>query len=172
LIRDPQSYLAAHYAAVAGWGFGLLLLAIAFAGVAAFAGLQDAMARRLLVRGNKPFVSPTVSAWWLLFNKHPGSQLYVGCVLNDGGYVAGWLHSFSNAASDIPDRDLTLTAPIYYRAPGSDDGDELPNVGAVSVSARQLSLLTVSYVKPAPADLAAPERLTTGASQVERSPAQ
>lgn len=169
LIRNPQSYLTADYAAVAGWGSGLLLLAMVLAGTAAYARWDGWIATRMLARVDKPLVSPTVSAWWLLFNKHPGARLYVGCVLNDGGYVAGWLHSFSNAASDIPDRDLTLTAPIYYRAPGRDDGNELPNVGAVSVSARQLGLLLVSYVDPAPADPAASDRQAAGAGQIERS---
>lgn len=43
---------------------------------------------------------------------------------------------------------ITLSGPIGYRAPGEHALATLPDVGAAAVSARQLVLLTVSYVLP------------------------
>jgi hypothetical protein len=92
-----------------------------------------------------------LSGWSLLFSEHPGARLHIGCLLDDGSYVAGRLRSFSRAAEDVEDRELTLTGPILYRASNGQTTSPLPDVGAAAVSARHLVLLTVSYELPDPA---------------------
>lgn len=90
------------------------------------------------------------SAWWRLFEEHPheGHRIYVGCTLEDGSYVAGWLFSHAIDYEETADRDLILSGPVVFRPAGAGDGDdvELANVGAVVVSARRIVHLFVSYI--------------------------
>ncbi|WP_158842035.1 DUF6338 family protein [Saccharothrix deserti] len=132
LVREPQRYAVEHYAQLLSWGVGLLAVAtlVAFA-----AGGR---------RGKEH--ESGVSAWTLLFTAHPDAKVFVGCVLDDGSYVAGRLLSFSRAAEDVADRELTLTGPITYRAPEKTETSVLPDVGATAISARRIVLLNVSYL--------------------------
>ena len=96
------------------------------------------------------------SAWWRLFHDNPGSRIYVGCTLDDGSYVSGFLNSYSKVGTEHADRELTLRAPITYRPPQDSDAVQLDNVGAVAISARHIMLMTVTYTTPS----AAPAALT------------
>lgn len=160
LVRNPAGYLAVRYIEVFWWSLGLLMTASALA-----AWVGSGMARRLLARMLRrlpsrfsrlrlgPEFSPHaagVSAWWLAFNNMPGTKVHLGCILNDGSFVSGWLLSYSNQAEDISDRDLTLTGPIRFRSAGSTVTTDRPGVGAVVVSARNIALLFVSYVEETP----------------------
>ncbi len=122
LVRDPTGYLAVHYVVVLWWLISLLAVATVLA-----AWVGSGMARRLLARILRPLPSrfsrfrldpdfrphaAGVSAWWLAFNNMPGTKVHLGCILNDGSFVSGWLLSYSNQAEDIIDRDLTLAGPI------------------------------------------------------------
>lgn len=153
LVRAPGAYLRTGYLAVFWWSVALLAVATGLA-VAAGSGLL----RGLLVRtGLRRLAGPVgvhdsgASAWWLLFNEHPDTDIHLGCLLDDGSFVSGWLHSFSTLSTDTADRDLTLAPPIQYRPPGTDETTEIPRLGAAAVSARRISLLLVSYVRR-PAD--------------------
>lgn len=148
LIRRPNAYAVEHYGQLALWGSGLLGLACLLALLAALVASSDKV--------NPPWgfgwLFPRGSvgaepAWWVLFEAHPEDQVYVGCVLEDGSYLGGWVNSYSPDSDETPDRELTLAGPITYR--GSDD-DEPADLGvsAVAVSARRLSYLTVTYVPP------------------------
>ena len=44
------------------------------------------------------------------------------------------------------DRELTLSAPVFFRSAGERDGGNLEGVGAVAISARRIVSLLVSYV--------------------------
>jgi hypothetical protein len=149
LVRAPAAYLRTGYRPVFWWG--VILLAVA-TGLAVAAG--SGWLRRQVVRGRlRRLAGPgeahdsAVSAWWLLFNEHPDADVHVGCLLDDGSYVSGWLHSFSTVAADSSDRDLTLAPPIEFRPAGSQHLQEIPRLGAAAVSARQISVLLVSYVR-------------------------
>ncbi|GHF40411.1 hypothetical protein FHX82_004822 [Amycolatopsis bartoniae] len=135
LIRDPGHYVPDHLTSLTLWGGALLLIAAALAFAAA--GVR---------RGREH--EAHVSGWTRLFSEHPGARIYVGCLLEDGTYVTGRLRTYSRSAEDGQDRDLTLTGPISYRAPGESSLAVLPDVGAAAVSARRLSLLTVTYQAP------------------------
>ncbi len=137
LVREGRDYFDANYASIAWWAVGLLALACAFAFVLGrwppkFAPI---FANDIAFR----------SAWWDLFEQYPDSTVYVGCELNDGSYLGGELFTYNSDEDETVDRELALSAPIVYQAPG-DDPVELEDVGAVSVSARQIKFMTVTYL--------------------------
>ena len=72
--------------------------------------------------------------------------MYVGCTLSDGSYVSGLLRSWSKLADDTPDRDLVINGDIFFRPGGAEEGVVLPDVGGAVLSARNIQLLTVSYL--------------------------
>lgn len=150
LIADSAGYARGHYVELFWWGAGLLAVATALAAVAA-GPLPREVARKvpgLRERVPQREHEAYMSAWTLLFNEHRGARIHLGCLLSDGSYLTGRLFSYSRAAEDVEDRELTLCAPIGYRAPGETTLTNLPDVGTAAVSARQLVLLTVSYVAP------------------------
>lgn len=156
LVRDTSSYARGHYAQLAWWGLGLLVLACLLATALASTDLTTSLMRFLRrVAGVRWLVAPSrsvrfQSAWWRVFQEHPpqGHRVYVGCALEDGSYMAGWLFSHAVDYDETADRDLILSAPVFFRPPGAEDGNgmELENVGAAVVSARRIIGLFVSYV--------------------------
>lgn len=152
LVRDPNGFVQEHYAQLALWGTGLLAVACALAIVSARAA-DDTWLSRLLNRVgfNPRGRSRQEPAWWVLFENPPeGSIVHAGCTLEDGTYFGGWVNSYSPDSDETADREMTLSAPIQFRAPGADsEVEELP-ISAVSISARRLSYLTVTYVEQDP----------------------
>jgi hypothetical protein len=160
LVREPAEYLRAAYLSVTWWAVGLLAVAVFLAWST---GLG--WTRRLLsfLPGVGSAVSPhesATSAWWLLFQDSPGRRVHVGCALDDGTYVSGWLASYNTSITETGDRDLTLAAPIRYRAKGAAEAVELADTSALIVSARNVVMVFVSYQSdgraPGPAAPAAP----------------
>jgi len=160
LIRDPGGYLRGtgtepgHYALVALWGAALLAFSVALAYLAALPAMRKFL-------GPYPH-SSMISAWWLMLDTWQGNrEVQLGCVLDDGSYVEGMLGSFSTVADDRPERDLVISAPIRYRAPGEDEPNLYDNWALVSVSASRIVTLFVRYAdkpdaaaaNPASADL-------------------
>ena len=149
LIRTPGSYLRIAYLPMFWWATGLLATAVVGAAVTGAGRLRRLVSRGPLDRfaGRDEAHESGVSGWWLLFNEHPDTDVHVGCLLTDGSYLCGWLHSFSNLEADSPDRDLTLAPPIEFRPTGSQQAQEIPGLGAATVAARQIAALFVSYVR-------------------------
>jgi hypothetical protein len=169
LIRHPSSYVSQHYAVLAWWSLAALAVAVALASVSASATARRGLAKIPLIRNVVPTMHPSsVSGWWLLFTEHPDARMHVGCTLDDGSYVAGWLNSYSNVADDSADRDLLLAGPIRYRVSGGEEEKILRNVGAISVSARHIILLTVSYLDEANAARADQRDMTSTAPTSSR----
>jgi hypothetical protein len=144
-LRDPGGYAAVHYVRLTLLIVVLLGIATVGAAVAAAKPVRR-VAGALRGRPAAGEHQAYLSAWWLLFTANPGSRVHVGCLLDDGSYVAGMLRSFNQAGDDVQDRELTLTGPVAYRAPGASQAAELPGVGTAAVSARRLQLIMVSYV--------------------------
>lgn len=147
LVREPAVYLRESYSLVWIWSVALLAVAVVMAALIG-SGLMRGILSRLPGVGVRPAVTPHesgVSAWWLLFQEKPGRRIHVGCNLDDGSYVSGWLAAFSTTVDDTGDRDLTLAAPLRYRPKGVAVTEELTNTSAVVVSARKITLLHVSY---------------------------
>ncbi|MFD4673619.1 DUF6338 family protein [Lentzea sp. NPDC058450] len=146
-VLTPSAYLAAHPARVLGWAAAVLLVAIVTGYLVAGRRVQ-ALVRRAARRATSR--EPHASAWWLLFEEHPPQfPVHVGCYLTDGAYLSGRLHSYSRVGKESGDRELTLRDKITYREPGEGASTELlRNVGAVSISARSIQFLTVTYLAP------------------------
>ncbi|NUT52419.1 MAG: hypothetical protein HOV94_34775 [Saccharothrix sp.] len=160
LVREPGEYLRSAYLSVAWWAVGLLAVAVFLAWAA---GLGWARRLLALLPGVGPGVSAhesATSAWWLLFQDSPGRRVHLGCALDDGTYVSGWLASYNTSINETGDRDLTLAAPIRHRAKGATEAVELPGTSALVVSARNVVMLFISYQSdgraPGPAEPAAP----------------
>ncbi|MFF0446712.1 DUF6338 family protein [Streptomyces sp. NPDC004609] len=152
LFDRPGDYVTAHFTAVCVWGAVALAVACATA-YGAGAGrwwkvLPPSGRQRWNDRVRR--LEPQNSAWWLLFREHPDAEVYIGCVLEDGSYLAGVLHSYSRVPLEHGDRELTLRGDISYRPPGETETTVLPQVNAVAVSARRLAFLTVTYLPAAP----------------------
>jgi len=149
LVEPDSLYLRQHYYYVLLWAGGLLLMACVMALTAARLQTTAAVGR---ITGSRPvrWLVPEASvttepAWWVLFNAQPASRCYVGCTLDDGTYLAGFLYTYSPDSDETADRELTLTGPIEYRVAGSASAVEL-SVGAIAISARKIQYLTVSYL--------------------------
>lgn len=142
LLSTPNTYVRDHYMLLWVWILAALVTASLLALLTA--GPLARLARRHTGdRSHEPFLS----AWARLFTVHPECRVFLGCQMVDGSYIAGWLHTYSRAAVDSPDRELTLRGPLQYRPAGEIETTELTGVGTVSVSARQLAMLFVSYVR-------------------------
>jgi hypothetical protein len=149
LVRDPQHYLEREYDALFWWGLGLLVFACLLAALAASVAGSEWWARAT-DGGPVSWITPQggvtkESTWWGLFSAYPDRRVYVGCTLDDGTYVGGWLLSYSPDSDETDNRELALTGPLAFRAPEAENTDTL-EVGAVTISARRLQYLTVSYL--------------------------
>lgn len=137
LITQPKSYIQDQLPYVTGWIVGLL-------------GVSTTLAVMLGTR-----VSPSLgrvvegSAWYRMFNNQGDVIVYVGCLLDDGSYIAGDLFSYAEDVKETADRELVLTGNIQHRPSGASDTSSM-NVGAAVVSARRIKILTVSYITDAP----------------------
>ena len=176
LIHDGNAYIADNYRSLGTWALCMLTLAVVFAYFATVPGMRRLL-KRIPVVGSYPHDS-TVSAWWIMFEKWPqGRNVEVGCILDDGSYVAGFLGSFNNSADDSPDRDLVLKAPIQYRPPGASEPIPHP-VSAVNIPASRIVSMFVNYEKPektitptipaAQSELAAAEGVAEAAQPAEQ----
>jgi hypothetical protein len=156
-ISHPQAYAADNVHVIASWAAVGFLLAMLIAGAA---GLRP-WERRLPARwrtwadARERLYQGQQSAWWWLFHDNPGTRVYIGCMVDDGSYVSGFLNSYSKVGTEHADREITLRAPVTYRPSEKSKAVELDSVGAVVISARHIVLMTVSYVASsadAPAD--------------------
>ncbi|MFC5834404.1 DUF6338 family protein [Nonomuraea insulae] len=148
LVRDPDGYTRVHYASLGWWSLAVLALAVILASISASTGLRRISDRSAVLRRIVPSAQhdSAASAWVLLFNQYPDMRVHIGCFLDDDSYVAGWLMSFNWSVEESADRELVLTDPITYRPPKGTTETVLSGVGAVSVSARRINLLMVSYL--------------------------
>ena len=146
LISTPARYFAARPGYVGLWALGAFALAVVLAAAVA-TPKAHAWGVGLIPKAVSE-AQPFKSSWTELFQIDPEARMYVGCVLDDGSYVAGPLYGWSTDADDGPDREITLTGDIYYRASGRDQGGVLPNVGAMAISARHIVTLSVTYLDP------------------------
>jgi hypothetical protein len=138
IVNSGSLYVKSHYISVGWWAAGLLASSC---GLAYVLGRYKPEIAGRVVSGNIRFTS----AWWELFNLYPESFVYVGCELQDGSYLSGHLLRYSTEVDETSDRELVLSAPISYRPSGEKAAAILENVGAVTISARQLKFLTVTY---------------------------
>ena len=152
-VFSTHAYLQVHYVQAAWWA--VAFLAAAIAGAAGVAAAQESrwLSRSRYLRGLAAPPDPsTQSGWWIAFRPglDAGHQVHVGCTLDDGSYVSGRLRSYSQVAEDTPDRDLVLRAPIMVRPRGAAEAREVPNVTWMTLSARHIVTMAVTYVGRVP----------------------
>lgn len=151
LVREPGEYLRAAYLSVAWWAVGLLAVAVLLAWTAGLGWWRRVLSFLPAVRPEAAPHESGTSAWWLLFQDKPGRRVHLGCALDDGTYVSGWLASYNTSINESGDRDLTLAAPIRFRAKGAAQAVELAGTSAVIISARNVVTVFVSYQSAGPA---------------------
>ena len=152
LLFHSRAYLQAHYVRTGWWAAGLIAVAVLGSiGVA----VAQSSERLGSIRGLSWLVPPpdpsTMSAWWVAFSNRDlrKEEIHVGCTLDDGSYVAGRLYTFSQAADDIADRDLVLRAPISVRPARAAHAEVIDRAALMTISARHIVTMTVTYVKRA-----------------------
>lgn len=156
-IADPQGYVAENLKLVAVWastGFLLALLLAVTVGLRPWRRWLPTRWREWTDDRERRYQGQQ-SAWWRLFHDNPESRIYVGCTLDDGSFVSGFLNSYSKVGAEHADRELTLRAPITYRPSEASDAVQIDNVGAVAISARHVVLMTVTYTTPSTAPVRA-----------------
>lgn len=148
-LFSTRAYLQGQYVRTAWWAIAFLAFAILGA-----IGVAEAQESRWLRRSHylRRLAAPpdpsTQSGWWIAFSPglDAGHELHVGCTLDDGSYVSGRLRSYSQLAEDTADRDLVLRAPIKVRPGGATETREVQNVTLMTVSARHIVTMAVTYV--------------------------
>jgi hypothetical protein len=160
-LFSTHAYLQAHYVRTTWWAAGLLAFAIL--GGMGVAGAQESqwLRRNRYLRGLAAPPDPsTQSGWWIAFRPglDAGHEVHVGCTLDDGSYVSGRLRSYSQVAEDTADRDLVLRAPIKVRPRGVAGAYEVQNVTVMTISARHIVTMAVTYVARVPPPQPAPQQ--------------
>ncbi len=152
-VREGSGYLKVHYVFLAWWILGLVLGSCLIAAIAA-----------ALVPTGRFGSIKYVSAWWQAFHdRRLLDQIYVGCFMDDGSWVGGWLLDYNTDVDDIADREIVLAEPIHRRStPGSAPQLDV-QIGLAIVSARKLVSLQVAYYPIGTQD----EALATGKSPLE-----
>lgn len=148
-LFSTHAYLQVHYVRTVWWA--VAFLAVAILGAIGVAEAQESqwLSRIPYLRGLAAPPDPsTQSGWWIAFRPglDAGHEVHVGCTLDDGSYVSGRLRSYSQVAEDTADRDLVLGAPIKVRPPGGTEAHEVSNVTWMTISARHIVTMAVTYV--------------------------
>lgn len=171
VLFSTHAYLQGHYVRTAWWAFAFL--AVAIAGAVGTAEAQDSgwLSRSRYLRALAAPPDPsTQSGWWIAFRPglEAGHEVHVGCTLDDGSYVSGRLRSYSQVAEDTADRDLVLRAPIKVRPRGAAEAREVPNISWMTISARHVVTMTVTYVSRVPS--AQPQQSPSPSTSPGQSP--
>lgn len=173
-LFTTHAYLQAHYVLTTWWAVGFLAVAILGAMGVAEAQESQWLRESRYLRGLAPPPDPsTQSGWWIAFRPgfDAGHEVHVGCTLDDGSYVSGRLRSYSQVAEDTADRDLVLRAPIKVRPRGATDAQEVRNITLMTISARHIVTMAVTYVTRVPPPQPAPQQLAAAPAPQAQPPA-
>lgn len=145
IVRNGSRYVRFHYVDDVWWTVGLLVTSCV---LAYCLGRFWPRATGVVESGKVK----STNAWWELFHMHPDTRIHVGCELQDGSYISGYLLRYSTEADDTSDRELSLADPVMYRFAGTSEIRQLEHVGAVSVKASEMKYMAVTYqdVQPVP----------------------
>jgi len=85
------------------------------------------------------------SAWYQVFESGPpDTRVYLGCDMNDGSYVSGYLDWSNTDIDEVADRDLVLASPITIVIDGQESDSECQRI---ILSARNIAKLSVDFPK-------------------------
>lgn len=174
LLRNPSEYLIGdgsgrargHYMQVGAWALGLLLVAVLLTYCAALSRVR----RWLRIPHSHPSAA---SAWYRLFDEFRGDRaVHVRVDLENGAFFEGPLLSYNPSSEENADRELILVAPVHYKEPDAREEDATTlNCGAVTISARRIVAVSVSYVDPNVEPVATSSPEGTAAASLSRSEA-
>lgn len=136
LVTNGSVYIRPRIGYVTLWGLVLLITSCCMAVIVAkWPGPIGRLVTPLIV---------DTSAWYYLFEKAPvGALIYLGCDLEDGSYVGGYLYWYNTDPEDGVDRDIILSAPITIR---NEQVTKTSTFEQVILSARNISKISVEYV--------------------------
>jgi hypothetical protein len=143
-VKDAGEYTSDRIPYVVAWLVGLVALSCLFA---VLLGARTRYQNRLpgFVKEALRRLDPqilNVSAWYSQFEAVPDRYVYVGCDLQDGSYVGGYLAWYSTDTAETADRDLVLASPITLKRSG--ESQVLDGVHRVVLSAREIVALLLS----------------------------
>jgi hypothetical protein len=167
LLFEPHAYLQAHYVTTAWWAGAFIVVAVFGAAGAAFAQGSARLGEIRLFRLLAPLPDPSsMSAWWIAFSGRDLSreEIHVGCTMDNGSFISGRLHSYSQSSEDSADRDLVLRAPLSVRAVGSSEAQPIERAALMTVSARNIVSMMVTYVRKPASPVPSPTPVTPEAA--------
>lgn len=86
------------------------------------------------------------SGWLAVFGAgQPNDRIHVGIQLKSGAWLQGVLFSYTKTGDEVPERALTLSGKIQYRAADSETAYPLEGFSSVVVQASEIDLLMVGY---------------------------
>ncbi|WP_163512221.1 DUF6338 family protein [Fodinicola acaciae] len=149
LVRQPEPYFQVNYRQIILTCALLVVGATVMTSVAALPWTSRSIRALRAVRAvlGERADEPFFSAWTKIFVGQPDAYVHVGCNLDDGSFISGYLDSWTRSSEDLPDRDLTLIGDIKYRAPGDAVVEKCGSVSGAVISARRIVSLMVTYVK-------------------------
>jgi hypothetical protein len=135
MLTEGATYIDPRVGYIAAWSAGVLVVSCALA--------------VLIGSGKLPFpeLTPVIintSAWYQVFESGPAdAKVFVGCDMDDGSYISGYLDWYNTDVDEVADRDLVLAAPIEINAEGETTETGFPRM---ILSARNIERLSVSFV--------------------------
>lgn len=149
LAREGAAYVREEYLTLFCWSAALLAISCFLASLFV---PPEWLTKRLPQRVRRRFPhNPSIehnSSWSELFLLEPECVVYLQCELVDGTLIAGALFAFNPQLDESGDRELVLTSPEMRR-----NGDHSPtpiDAAVVSIAARSIRYLTVSYLADLP----------------------
>ena len=86
------------------------------------------------------------SGWLAAFGAgQPGDRIYVGIQLKSGAWIQGNLFSYTKIGDEIPERALTLSGNVHYRAADGENMHPMEDFATVVVQASEIDHLMVGY---------------------------
>ena len=152
LVGEGKPYLQATYKSAGLWFLACLLLACVLAAVAA--GLKNRTYQFRVLRSKAPIRwlfppgggNDQESGWWSVLidrDLHPGMIRIVTCYLEDGSNVRGQLFRANGDATEGPERDVVLSAPL--RIVESSGAKRELGTGSLVVSAGRMLYMHVAF---------------------------
>lgn len=147
-VRSPSVHFQEHFAFNLWWAAGLLLFSCILGAVLG----RTSRIKVPIIRWSKPHVKLRQmelgsihfeSAWYRLLHHSDDEVVVCACFLDDGGWVSGYVQSYSTEVEETADREIVLTR-ARYRAAGR--SELLPLAGSTVVSARRMVLMQIALM--------------------------
>lgn len=148
LVRQGERYWESDYNRIAWFVAAVYFLALLMAFVASHPAIRKAKV------WTKPAMQRIIgapmldsrSAWSRLFDVDEDTIVRVGCDLDDGSWVDGWIYDWNAQPEEDAERTFVLQEPICLRVSGHPDAKYLAGINFVNVSHGRIVRLDVTHV--------------------------